>query len=405
MRYRYKATDEKGSTYKKTCKAEDKFELYKLIKQEGGTVVSVQEAEGKWNFLNFSKLNRKISSVKTHSKVIFARNLAAMINAGLPVSRALKVLARQTDSAKLEHAIKEVKSEVKKGKELHRALQEFPDVFPDIFVAMVKAGEESGKLGNSLEVVAEQMEKADQLKKKIRGAMIYPVVIVVVMIAIGILMMIYVMPTLTDTLKSFDVDLPITTKFLIATSDFMVNYKIVTFAGLVAVIGGFYGALKTQRGKRVFEFVLLRIPLIAPLVKKTNSARTARTFSSLLSSGVEVVRALTITGEVIQNSYYREVIEEAKENIQKGGAIAKAFKENDDLYPPLVGEMMSVGEETGELSEMLGRIANFYEKETSRKTDNLTSVIEPFLMVFIGAVVGFFAISVISPIYSISGGM
>lgn len=405
MKYKYKAKTEDGEVYEDTAEVEDKFQLYERVKGEGAVVLSVEEAGKAWDFWSFSKLNRKISTVKIHQKVIFARNLAAMIKAGLPVSRALKVLHRQSDNPKLKYVIDKVGDKIKKGTELNAALGEFPDVFPGLFVAMVKAGEESGNLGNSLEVVADQLEKSDHLKKKVRGAMIYPAIIVIVMAIIGVLMMVYVMPTLTKTLKSFNVDLPITTQFLITTSDLMVNYKFIFLAGVLAVGVGFYMVLKSKKGKRAFEFIFLHLPIIAPMMKKINSARTARTFSSLLSSGVEVVKALDITGEVVQNSYYREVIDEAKKDIQRGDSVAKAFKEKEELYPPLVGEMIEVGEETGQLSEMLMRVATFYEKESARKTENLTSVIEPFLMVFIGAVVGFFAISVISPIYSIAGGI
>jgi len=218
-------------------------------------------------------------------------------------------------------------------------------------------------------------------------------------------MLIYVVPTLTQTFGELGVDLPRSTQVVIAVSNFMTTHTVLFFGLLVGVgLVGMWG-FRTQRGQRMFEFVLIHMPIISKLVKEVNSARTTRTLSSLLSSGVEIVRALSITREVVQNSYYKEVISHAEEVIQKGGALAEVFAQNEHLYPVMVGEMIAVGGETGKLTSMLEQIADFYENEVEQQTKDLSTVIEPFLMLFIGAVVGFFAVSMISPIYSISSGI
>jgi type IV pilus assembly protein PilC len=284
-------------------------------------------------------------------------------------------------------------------------LAKFSKVFPPLFVSMVKAGEESGGLADALSVIGKQMERAHTLKKKIKGALIYPSIIVGAMFIIGILMLMFVVPTLTQTFNELGVELPKSTQFVIAISNFLKNNTVMTFVLIVIFIAFLIAWLRSKKGKKIFDYIILRIPVISTLVKETNSARTARTLSSLLAAGVEVVNAISITGDVVQNSYYKEVLKNSEKYIQKGLPLSKSFTENEELYPIIVGEMIAVGEETGRLSDMLYQVAEFYEEEIDQKTKNMSTIIEPFLMIFIGIVVGFFAISMISPIYSISAGI
>ncbi|MCR4306823.1 MAG: type II secretion system F family protein, partial [Candidatus Yonathbacteria bacterium] len=201
--------------------------------------------------------------------------------------------------------------------------------------------------------------------------------------------------------KELSAQLPLSTQFIIFVSDMLIAHTVAIFSLLAAVIILLIAFFRTQRGKRILDFTFLRIPVIGQLVKKTNSARTTRTLSSLLSSGVDIVEALGITGDVLQNSYYKEVIAEAREGIQKGRPLSSNFLKAEGLYPLMVGEMMEVGEETGQLSEMLMEIADFYEGEVEEATKSMATIIEPFLMIVVGAVVGFFAIAMISPTYSL----
>jgi type IV pilus assembly protein PilC len=240
------------------------------------------------------------------------------------------------------------------------------------------------------------------LKKKIRGALIYPAIIVVAIIGIGSLMMVYVVPTLAQTFKEMNAQLPLSTQIVVAISDFLVAHTFVAFGAGVALLTFLVGALRTASGKRAADFIFLHTPLSGGMVREVNAARTARTLSSLLSSGVDVLASLEITGQVVQNSYFREVISEAGLGVGKGEPLSAAFARRGDLYPAFVGEMMAVGEETGALSEMLKRLASYYEDEVDRKTKDMSTIIEPFLMIIIGSAVGFFAVSMITPIYSLS---
>ena len=246
------------------------------------------------------------------------------------------------------------------------------------------------------------MERSSNLKKKIKGAMIYPSIVVVVMLSIGVLMMIYVIPTLTKTFKELKSELPTSTKVVIGLSDFLANHSFIAIGMLIGGIAGFMALLRTYYGQRAFDWLIIRVPVIGVMAKETNAARTARTLSSLLASGVDVVGAINITNDVVQNSLYKVVLTEAAARVEKGRPLSEVFMEREDLYPVLVGEMIAVGEETGQIAKMLEQLAVFYENEVEQKTKDLSTIIEPLLMVVIGSAVGFFALAMIAPIYSIS---
>jgi type II secretory pathway component PulF len=336
---------------------------------------------------------------------MMTRNVGSMLKAGLTISRALSVVERQSTNPRLKGVLKRIVERINQGEQFNETLREFPEVFNDLYVAMVRAGEESGSLAESLQTLAVQMERSNTLMKKIKGAMIYPIIVMTVMVVIGILMMIYVMPQITGVFKGMQMDLPATTSFLIMASDFMVNYTLIVLASMIGGIVGFIYFLRTKAGKITTSWIIPKLPIIGKLAKETNAARTARTLSSLLESGVDVLQSIQITEEVLQNVYYKKILKEAGERVEKGTALSEVFIERKDLYPILVGEMISVGEETGQIAGMLGELAIFYETEVERKTKDLSTIIEPLLMVVIGGSVGFLALALIAPIYSISDGL
>jgi type IV pilus assembly protein PilC len=400
-RFTYTAQKPDGEVYNGVAVAQDRFELYNIIRREGGHLLSMQVDNSSKKF-SLSYWIDKITTVPVQQKILFARNLGVMLGAGLPLSRALSVMERQTKDQHLVHAIAEITSDVRHGTTLHESLAKFPKIFPRLTVAMVRAGEEGGDLSSSLIVASEQMEHASDLKKKIRGAMIYPAIILFAIFVIGILMMLYVVPTLSQTFAEMGSELPFATKVVLNFSNFLVNYTVIALiigAGSVLMIISF---LRTKQGRRAKDYALLQFPIIKDMVKEINAARTSRTLSSLLSSGVGILPALDIASDVVQNSYFKEVIAEAQKGVADGDPLSKTFSRREDLYPPFVGEMMSVGEETGQTPDMLKRLADYYESEVDRKTKDMSTIIEPVLMLLIGGMVGFFAVSMIMPIYSIS---
>ena len=400
--YSYKAIKESGEIFRGTIDAENESDLNKKVRNQGGVVLSFSD---KNSFTAFFRRLTFIGTVRADDKIMFAKNLGTMIGAGLSVSKSLNTLEKQFKNPKFKHIIQNLNTDIKKGQSIHKSLAKYPNVFSSLFVFMVKAGEESGKISDSLAIVALQMENANNLKKKVKGAMIYPAIVLFTMMIIGVLMLMFIVPTLQATFADLNTELPISTQIIITFSDFLINNTILFLVLLGVIIISFLTGIRTNQGKRIVDTFLLKMPLISTLTKEINSARTARTLSSLLSSGVDVVASFDITQDVLQNSYYKKVLKEAKDNIQKGVLVADIFIKNEKLYPPIVSAMIEVGEETGKLPEMLLSVAEFYEGEVAQKTKNMSTIIEPFLMVIIGTIVGFFAVSMITPMYSLMGGM
>ena len=291
---------------------------------------------------------------------------------------------------------------MKKGSSFNEGLAQYPKVLSEIFIAMAKAGEESGSLAESLNVVALQMERSEELVRKIRGAMIYPCIVLTAVVVIGILMLIYVVPTLTATFKQLNVQLPLATRIITAVSNFMVGNIALVLGALVVLVVGGIAFVRSKRGSALVLWGALRMPVIGDLVRETYAARASRTLSSLLSSGVPVLDALSITKEVVHAGAFATVIEEAEVLVKKGELLSAAFAEHEKLYPILMSDMLTVGKETGKVGEMLEQIAEFYEADVAERTKDLSTIIEPVLTLLIGTVVGVFAVSMIAPIYSLS---
>lgn len=397
--YSYKAKDAEGNVYQGTHEVKDRTDLYKIVRDEGGHLISIKEASGEGGVDKF--FGKMFHGVKTQDKILFARNLGSMLKAGLSVTRAMAVMEKQAKNPHLKKLLKDLEADISHGETLSDSMKKRSDVFSQLFISMVKAGEESGNLASSLEVVASQMDKSYALVKKVRGALIYPAVILSAMVVIAILMLIYMVPTLTATFKGLGIELPLSTRVIIAMSDFMVNHTLLVIAALACIVAALVTLFRSKSGKKIMDVVSIRLPAIGTIAKEVQSARTARTLSSLLSSGVDIVVALGVTIDVVQNSLYKKALDTARIAIQKGEPMSGVFIMNEHLYPPFVGEMIAVGEETGKISEMLLGVAVYYEQEVEEKTKDLSTIIEPILMIIIGLGVGVFAISMLSPTYSL----
>jgi len=406
-RYFYTAKTFQGESKSGILEAKDKHQLARILRQEGYVLISADLDEEKkplttfqekwWGALPF------LEKVSLTEKTVFTRNLRVMIRAGISLPRALRTLALQTKSQKFRAALLDIVEEIVKGKNFSDSLSKYPDIFSELFQNMAKVGEEAGTLEEVLKILTRQMEREGELKSKIKGAMIYPAVIILTMIGIGILMMVMVVPKLAETFEELAIELPLTTQLIIGISFFLLE-RWYLFLGLVLVLVFLFQAiLKTKKGKKFFDNLTLKIPIISPIIKKTNSAYTVRTLGSLISSGVPIVRSLEVTSRTLGNLYFKEAMEKTAEEVRKGAKLSESLRPYENIYSPLVIQMIEVGEETGQTSDILEKLAEFFEEEVTNATKNLAAVIEPVLMLIVGATVGFFAISMIQPMYSMLG--
>ncbi len=400
MLFSYKAKSKEGTIIKGVLNAEDRFALAHDLKSGGSIPLSISEKKTS-SFDIMSLFERFLGSVKAGELVILTKNLSGMIKAGLSLSRAISVLEKQTKNKTLGKILKSIENDINSGSTFSSALEKFPKVFSRLFCSMVRAGEESGNLAGTLSEIGISLEKANSLTKKVKGALIYPGVVITAMLLIGVLMFAIVVPTLAKTFKELGAELPASTRAIIFFGDFFSQHLAASIVSIALLIFGVIYLFRSRFMRPYIDYMVVRLPLIGTMARELNTARTARTMSSLLLSGVSITRAIEITEDVVQNIYYKKVLKEAIVVVEKGAPFSEVFEANPKLYPVMMSEMIQVGEETGKLSDMLLQIALFYEAEIENKTKNLSTIIEPILMVFIGAAVGFFAVSMITPLYSI----
>lgn len=401
MKYRATIKKRDGSEEVRDFEAPTRFAVYDMAQKDGNTVVELEESA--LGIRIPAWLNITIGTgIKRVEVIRVAKNLSAMLAAGLSISRALSIIERQSSNKNLRKVATGLSESIKKGSSFHEALALYPNVFSELFVAMARAGEESGSLSASLLVVGTQMERSEELSRKIKGAMIYPAIVVTAIVIVTILMLIYVVPTLTKTFTELGVQVPFATRVIVAISNFMVANILLMMSVIIVVIAGGYFFVKSKFGSFLVLNTVLRLPVVGEIARETYTARAARTMSSLLSSGVPVLNALNITKDVVHAEVFADVITEAGIRVKKGEPLSSAFAEKTSLYPIQMSDMLAVGEETGKVAEMLKQIAEFYETDVSDRTKDLSTIIEPVLMLFIGVVVGVFAVSMIAPIYSLS---
>ena len=338
--------------------------------------------------------------VKQHDIVIFTRQFATMIDAGLPLVQCLEILSQQSDSKVLCKTIKAVKEEVEAGSTFAAALRKHPKVFSDLYSNMVAAGEVGGILDTILNRLASYMEKIVRLKSKIKGAMIYPACIIFAAVLVTGILLVYVIPVFAELFGSFGQALPAPTQFVINLSNFTINNFWFIIGGFIATAGGFVFASRTDRGRYYMDKIGLRVPVFGDLIRKTSIARFARTLGTLVSSGVPILDALTITGRTAGNKIIEEAIYATRTSISEGKTIAEPLIESK-VFPPMVCHMIAVGETTGALDQMLQKIADFYEDEVDNAVANLTALMEPMVILLLGGLIGGLVVSMYLPIFKL----
>ena len=401
-KYIYTAKSYDGQTKGGEIIARDEKSLASQLRSDGFLVTSIHLVKEDQSTMGPQvKFWDKFNSVPLKEKMVFARNLSVMISSGLTISRAVGNLALQSEHKGFKKILDDIFNEMQNGKTLSEGFAKYPGVFDDLFINMVRVGEVAGNLEEVLKIVSVQLEKEADLKGKVKGAMIYPIVVLSVMILIGILMLTYVPPQMMGVFKDMNAKLPPTTQFLVDLSEKMRNnglFVAVIFVGVIAFLKFF---LKQKAGKKALGYFVLHVPIFSPIVKQVNCARFARIYSSLLKSGVSSIDALKIISNTLSNQYYKEALLGGMEDIQRGIPLSTILLNHSDIFPMLVSQIVQVGEETGKTDTVLLQLAQFYEDEVDQVTKNMSAIIEPMLMVVIGGCVGFFAVAMLQPMYSL----
>jgi type IV pilus assembly protein PilC len=387
-----------GATQKGELEAPDRESAMSHLRRQGITATSVK-AKSKDIVLNIPGM---MPSVKEKDLVTFTRQFATMIDAGLPLVQCLDILGSQTENKTFGNMIKKVQADVEGGSTFAEALRKHPKAFPDIYVNMVAAGEAGGILDTILNRLAAYIEKSMALKKKVKGAMTYPIVVLVIAFGVVALLLIFVIPTFEAMFSDFGGTLPAPTRIVIDASAWMQRFWWVVVGGIFVVIQGLKQWRKTDHGLRTTDGLALRLPVIGILVRKVAVAKFTRTLSTLIASGVPILDGLEIVAKTAGNKVVELAILQTRTAIAEGKTIAEPLAQTK-VFPPMVVQMIGVGEQAGALDSMLSKIADFYDEEVDAAVETLSSMLEPFIMVFLGVVIGFIVVAMYLPVFKLAG--
>jgi type IV pilus assembly protein PilC len=367
-----------------------------LLKSQGLYVVGIEEKRD-----SLLDLLLNFRGIPQGEIVIFTRQLSTMISAGLPIARALEVLATQSTNKNFKRIVFDILRSVEGGSSLSTAIGRYPEVFSRTYQALVAAGESSGKMDVILIRLAETMEAQRELNSKLKAAMVYPVIVIFAMMGVFIILMVYVVPKLAEMYKSMNVPLPIVTQVMITVSNFMVHFLPIVLLGIAGTVMLVRWFMKSPQGKFFMSEVTFKMPVFGKINKQKDYAQFSRTLSLLISSAVPIVDSLNIVATIMSSNELRSAVTDASRQVEKGNSLSNYFK-TSKLFPPLLSQMAGVGEETGKMDEVLERVAVYYESEVDNLVKGLSSALEPVILVMLGGMVGFLIISIITPIYKIT---
>jgi type IV pilus assembly protein PilC len=399
--FAYVARDAAGKTHRGRAEAENERNLQKRLRESGYFVTEIKReatarpGQKKGFLTGFQK-------VKLHHLSLFCRQFATMINAGVSLVRCLAVLEQQTPSARMRQIIRELQTDVEAGEMLSKSMAKHPRVFDNLFIGLVRAGEVGGVLDETLERLSQFLEKIVEMRRKIKAAMTYPIIVFIVALLIVNGLVIFILPKFMEIFKEFKVDMPAMTQFLMDLSNFMRSKQgVITLVVAPIVIYILFRAfIRTKWGKRIWDWMKLKFPVFGKLNHNLAISRFARTLSTLLTSGVPILQAMETTAGAVNNDIVADAIMESRASIREGERIGDPL-EKSKLFPPMVVQMIAIGEETGTLDSMLGKVADYYESEVDAQLQSLASAIEPMMIVFLGFIVGFIVIAMFLPLISI----
>lgn len=395
--FRYKAKNNKGKTKVGKVIALSEGDALKRLSKK---LLNVSKIDDISNSLEI-KINEKLSPVKNKDLVVFSRQFAVMISAHVTITEALYTIIEQTENDHFRNIVSKIAYEVDGGALLSDALKQYNGIFSDFYCNIIKAGETSGKLDEVLNYLADEMEKDYDMLKKFKGAMIYPAFILAGLLGVGVVFIFFVLPELTTMLQETGATLPLPTRIVIGITEFGQKYYLLLIVLLIAFVFAFRAFLKTKFGKKTFDYFVLKIPTVGKLFQLIYLVRFCRSLSTLLRGGVSMNKSLSIVGDIIKNTAYKDIIKETLDNVSEGGSIISALE--DSVYvPKMIPEMMSVGEKTGKLDDILEEVAKFYDKDLRNQLNNISAIIEPVIMVIMGLGVGIMVAAIILPMYNMA---
>ncbi|HOE81188.1 MAG TPA: type II secretion system F family protein [bacterium] len=397
MIFRYEALDNQGAKTTGLVEADNSQEADSLLKDNGLILVSLEVANIKKG-LSLSFLER----ISMKDIVIFARQFSIMISAGVPMVQSLRILVNQTENKKFKKVIGEIGDEVEGGAALSDSLSKRPKIFSNFFVSVVRSGERSGKLDDVLDYLADEISKDYDMGAKIKGAMIYPTVVIIGMVIIGIVMMVFVLPKMMDILTETGTTLPLPTRILIGASNFIIHYWWIVVMIIVGIIMGIRAILRTPSGRYAWDSITLHLPIFGKLFQKILLVRFCRSMNTLLLGGVSIENSLAIAGDVVSNKVYQKLVQQTIKEVEDGNSISTIFLDSP-LVPKMVSHMMQVGEGTGKLDAVFTKISEFYNREIDNALANIMSLMEPLIMIILGIGVGVMVAAVIMPMYTMVG--
>ena len=349
-----------------------------------------------------NKLSRLFFRLSVKEKMLFSRHMEVMINSGMPILKSLDLLKQQAKSQVFKDILDQLIMDVKNGQTISSSLSRYHNIFGDFFINLVRVGESSGTLGENLKYLTEELKKKDELQKKIKGAMVYPIIILAATLGITSILTFFIFPKILPVLENLNVPLPLVTRAFIVISNFMLAYGLWIILGSIGLLVGLWFILKVRKVKYYWHTIILRIPFVNNMVKTVNLISFARTIGLLLKSGIKIVEALQISADTLTNLVYKKRIREIAEGVRRGDPMSKYFLENANLFPITFSQMIVVGENTGKLEDSALFLADFYEGEMDEATKSLSNFVEPVLLLVMGFVVGFVALAIITPIYTIT---
>ena len=402
MKFNYQARTSDGVIQTGTVEAPNKEVAIDTLRRNNLIILEITEEKKDFLTILTGELPF-FNRVKTQDIVIFSRQLAVLFDAQVPLVPALRTLAEQSSPA-FRNVIMEIASDVDAGTAFSQALEKFPKVFSFFYVSVVRAGEASGRLQEVLNYLADHEERSYDLNKKVKGALSYPIFVVSALIIVGAVMMIFVVPQLTSVLEESGQELPFLTKIIISISDFMVGYWWLGILIIGGLIGGGWYAVNTNSGKNYWDKLKLDLPMFGTIFRKIYLARFSENLGTLIKGGIPIIQSLTITADVVGNLLYKSVIIKAREEVRRGNTINSVFLA-DKYVPPMVAQMIQIGEQTGKIDVLLSKVASFYQKDVDNIMENITSLIQPILILILGGAAGVLVAAILLPIYNLSSGM